>query len=43
MKTFQGLVMGVLIAAVGVLGYLYYEESKSDVSISIDPPKVDIN
>jgi len=36
------LVAGFAIAAV-VLGVLYYQETRNDLSIKIDPPNVSVN
>ena len=33
----------ILVVALGLLGYLYYVETKDDVRISVDPPSVEVN
>lgn len=37
-----GFVIGALVVAVGVLGYLYYAETQDDVSIKLDVPNLAI-
>ena len=37
------LLLGALVVAVGVLGYLYYEEQQSDVEIEIGEGGVEID
>ncbi len=36
----RGLVIGALFVAVAVLGYLYYEETRNDVTIELEAPKI---
>ena len=36
----RGLVVGALIVVVAVLGYLYYQETKNDVTIELEAPRV---
>lgn len=35
----RGLIIGILIVAVGVIGFLYYDRTKNDITIS--PPKIE--
>lgn len=37
------LILGALIVAVGVLGYLYYQEQQSGVAIQIDEGGISID
>lgn len=43
MKPASTILVACLAIAAVVLGFLYYEETKNDVTISIDPPKVNVN
>jgi hypothetical protein len=36
----RGFVIGVLLIGVAVLGYLYYQETRNDVTIKLEAPKV---
>jgi predicted negative regulator of RcsB-dependent stress response len=36
----RGFVVGALLVAVAVLGYLYWQETKNDVSIELEAPKI---
>lgn len=36
----RGLLIIILIAAVGVLGYLYWEEQQDSVSIELEAPEI---
>ena len=36
------IVIFALTASVAVMGYLYYQETKNDVTVEIDPPKIKI-
>jgi hypothetical protein len=36
----RGFIVGALAVAVVVLGYLYWQETKNDVSITLEPPRV---
>jgi len=36
----RGFVVGALAVAVVVLGYLYYQETRNDASITIEAPKI---
>jgi hypothetical protein len=38
----RGFLIGALLVAVGVLGYLYWDETRNEVSIKLDPPKVEL-
>lgn len=38
----RGLVIGALFVAVAVLGYLYYEETRNDVTIELEAPKINL-
>jgi uncharacterized membrane protein len=37
----RGFLLGALAVAVVVLGYLYYEETRNDASITIEAPKIE--
>lgn len=39
----RGFIVGALAIAVVVLGYLYWQETKNDVSITLKPPTVSTN
>jgi hypothetical protein len=39
----RGFLIGALLVAVAVLGYLYYEEQQNDVSIELEAPKINTN
>jgi hypothetical protein len=39
----RGLIIVILIAAIGVLGYLYWEEQQDTVTIELEPPSVTTN
>jgi hypothetical protein len=41
-RTMRGFLIGALLVAVGVLGYLYWEETRNEVSIKLEPPKVEL-
>lgn len=43
MKPASAFLVGALVIAVLALGYLYYDETKSDVEIKIDPPNITID
>ncbi|WP_280950403.1 MULTISPECIES: hypothetical protein [Rhodomicrobium] len=36
----RGFVIGALLVVVAVLGYLYYQETRNDVTIQLEAPKV---
>jgi hypothetical protein len=36
----RGFIVGALAVAVVVLGYLYWQETKNDVNITLEPPRV---
>lgn len=38
----RGFLIGALILAVGALGYFYWVETRDDVTVKIDVPKVDV-
>lgn len=38
----RGLLIVILIAAVGVLGYLYWEEQQDTVSIELEAPEINV-
>ena len=42
MKSSHGILIGILVAAVAVLGYLYYKETQDDVEVKIDVPNLTI-
>ena len=37
----RGVLIGALVAALGILGYLYYQETQNEVSISLDAPEIE--
>ncbi len=37
----KGFLIGALLVAVGVLGYLYYQETQNQVSIKLEAPKIE--
>lgn len=37
----KGFLIGALVVAVAVLGYLYYQETQNDVSIKLEAPKIE--
>lgn len=37
----RGFIVGALAVAVLVLGYLYWDETRNDASITIQAPKID--
>jgi hypothetical protein len=39
----RGFIVGALAVAVVVLGYLYWQETKNDVNIKLQPPAVSTN
>jgi hypothetical protein len=39
----RGFLIGVLVVAVGVLGYLYYQDQQNSVSIELEAPSVTTN
>lgn len=43
MKPVSAILVTCFAVAAVVLGYLYYQETKNDVTISVDPPKVKVN
>lgn len=43
MKPLTAFILGVLVVAVAVLGYLYYDESKNDIEVQIGPSKLSID
>jgi predicted negative regulator of RcsB-dependent stress response len=40
MKSFTTLIVGVLVVALGVVGYLYYQRTANDITIQL--PKVSL-
>lgn len=42
MSSKKGFMIGALVVGVGVLGYLYYQETRNNVAIKIELPKVEI-
>jgi hypothetical protein len=38
----RGLFIGVLVVAVGVLGYLYWEDQQNSVSIKLEAPEISV-
>lgn len=43
MKPVSAVLITCFAVAAVVLGVLYYQETKNDVTISVDPPKVKVN
>ena len=43
MKLSTVAVIGILIAAAGILGFLYHQETKDDIKIKLDVQKVKVN
>jgi predicted negative regulator of RcsB-dependent stress response len=39
----RALLIVVLVAAVGVLGYLYWEDQQNSVSIELEAPEITTN
>ena len=39
-KGMRGLLIVILLAAIGVLGYLYWEEQQDSVSIELEAPEI---
>lgn len=37
------IIIVLLLAALGFVGYLYYAETRDSVRISVDPPSVEVN
>jgi hypothetical protein len=42
-KTMRGFIVGALAVAVVVLGYLYWQETRNDVSIKLEAPRISTN
>ena len=42
MRSVSGFLIGALVVAVGVLGYLYYQETRNNVGVKIELPKVKV-
>jgi hypothetical protein len=42
MQAMRGFLIGALLVAVGVLGYLYWEETRNDINIKLEAPKIDL-
>jgi hypothetical protein len=38
--TMRGFVIGALVIAVAVLGYLYWQETRNEVSIKLEAPRI---
>lgn len=36
----RGFIIGALLVAVGVLGYLYWEDQQNSVTVELEAPKV---
>jgi hypothetical protein len=36
----RGFIIGALVVAVGVLGYLYWQDQQNSVSIELEAPKI---
>jgi hypothetical protein len=41
-RKMRGFIIGALIVAVGVLGYLYWQDQQNSVSIELEAPKIDV-
>jgi hypothetical protein len=39
-KTMRGFIVGALAVAVVVLGYLYWQETRNDISIKLEAPRI---
>lgn len=39
----RGLLVVILVAAIGVLGYLYWEDQQNSVSIKLEVPEITTN
>jgi len=39
----RGIIVGALAVAVAVLGYLYWQETKNDVTIKLEAPRITTN
>jgi hypothetical protein len=39
----RGFLIGILVVAVGVLGYLYYQDQQDSVTIELEAPSVTTN
>jgi hypothetical protein len=39
----RGFIVGALAVAVVVLGYLYWQETKNDVNIKLEAPRISTN
>jgi hypothetical protein len=39
----RGALLVILIAAIGVLGYLYWEDQQNSVSIKLEAPEITTN
>lgn len=37
----RGILIGALIATVAILGYFYYQETKRDVTVKLEAPKIE--
>jgi hypothetical protein len=42
-RTMRGFIVGALAVAVVVLGYLYWQETRNDVSIKLEAPRISTN
>jgi hypothetical protein len=43
MNSGKSLLIGALLVAVAVLGYLYYQETRNTATLSVELPKVRVN
>jgi lipopolysaccharide export system protein LptC len=39
----RGVLIIILVAAIGVLGYLYWEDQQNSVSIKLEAPEITTN
>jgi len=43
MRSLNGFLIGALVVAVGILGYLYYQETRNNIGVKIELPRVQID
>ena len=42
MRSASAVVMTLLAVGIVVLGVLYYQETRNDITIRVDPPKIEV-
>lgn len=42
MNSVKSFMIGALVVAVGVLGYLYYQETSGKIGVKIEVPKIKV-